>query len=180
MRLWCPWSKNMKTILALLCGLLLLTATAWAADSDDNAKDKSKDDHAKASNHLDIVGGSYFGTGDEFLYSGVSADPGAVVPLSVSEAGPGSHLHGPVDLRLPTDAEYRGNYDLNYYGRDNVVGPMWGAPGEELGDNSSLAATTIQHLQLEFDPADKTDGIQLLDDGRIVVFQSDAGRYESW
>lgn len=166
------------TAIAILA-LLLLTAPAWAKDKGDTSKrDKSSADELAA------IGGSYFGTGDEFLTSGVTADPGAVIPESVLDAGPGDHLRGTLDFHLPVDAAYKGDVNLDNFGADNVIGPLWGAPDTEItatGKDSkkpTLAQSTYEQLQIDFDPDNKTDGIWLTKDGRIAHFKSDAGVYK--
>lgn len=183
----------MRQIIILLTALLLTTAGAWAEeDADANTKDGPGEDQARAVHQLQVIGGSYFGTGDEFLYSGVTADPGAVIPESVSDGEPAVHAHGDIEYHQAADGEYEGRYDLQYYGQDSILGPMWGVPGDTLpetgiaADDPRLTDPHVARPAEEHEPSldhELPEGYTLIgrtEDGRIIVFKSSADEFDDF
>lgn len=180
-----PWTLgctalelNMKTLLLTIIAFVLLALPAWAAD-DDSDKDSKKDEE-KAQSQLQSIGGSYFGTGDEFLYTGIAEDPGAVTPHSVSDGTPDPHHHADNVDYSGTIGEYQPRYDLLYYGQDGTVGPLWGVPATAIpgtGISADDPRALDPHVaRAAIDAVQSADHEDLADEGLVVVGETEDGR----
>ena len=183
----------MRLIAIVLATLLLTSAGAWAQEESGESKGTEPgDEQARAAQHLQTIGGSSFGTGDEFLYTGVIADPGAVIPESVSDGEPAIHSHGDIEYHQAADGEYQGRYDLHYYGQDSILGPMWGVPGDTLPetgiapDDPRLNDPHVAQPAGDHEPTldhELPEGyteIGRTEDGRIIVFKSSADEFDDF
>ena len=182
----------MRLAFITVIAVLLATSVTWAQDSERSVGNESSADEDRAANHLQTIGGSYFGTGDEFLYTGVTADPGAVIPESVSDGEPVAHSHGDIEYHQAADGEYEGRYDLQYYGQDSILGPLWGVPGETLpetgaaSDDPRLTDPHVARPAQEREPSPDPElpegytEIGRTEDGKIIVFKSSADEFDEF